>query len=186
MAQKTNNVTFTKKSADQWVKAGTWANGLKLKSHKSVNSIEFAQQYSKNKMAWDKAFEFLKNTDLDTIKPGKYVLDGENVFVSVTEEPTKELGNAKWESHHKYIDLQYVIKGEEKMGIAPVSAAKPIAEFDDKKDVGFYMSLAKSEKYYVAKPGTFFLFFPADAHRPSIKVKGCDTDKKLVVKIKVR
>lgn len=185
IAQTKANSTFTKMSADKWVKAGTWANGLKLKAHKSVNSIEFAGQYSKNKASWDKAFDFLRNTDLDTIKPGKYVLDGENVFVSVTEGPTKLIENAKWEAHHKYIDIQYVIKGKEKMGIAPISTAKPIAEFDEKKDVGFYDSLAKASAYYVAVPGTFFVFFPSDAHRPSIKVKGFDSDKKLVVKIRV-
>ena len=27
MAQTTNNVTFTKQSATQWIKAGSWANG---------------------------------------------------------------------------------------------------------------------------------------------------------------
>jgi biofilm protein TabA len=185
IAQTTGNSTFTKQSADKWVKAGTWAKGLKLKAHKSVNSIEFAEQYSKNKASWDKAFDFLKNTDLDTIKQGKYILDGENVFVSVTEGPTKLIENAKWEAHHKYIDIQYVIMGKEKMGIAPISSAKPKTVFDEKKDVGFYDSLAKSSAYYVAKPGTFFIFFPSDAHRPSIKVKGFDSDKKLVVKIKV-
>jgi len=185
IAQTTETSTFAKQSADKWVKAGTWANGLKLKAHKSVNSIEFVEQYSKNKASWDKAFDFLKNTDLDTIKPGKYVLDGENVFVSVTEGPTKTFETSKWEAHHKYIDIQYVIKGKEKMGIAPISAAKPITEFDDKKDVGFFNAVDQTSTYYVAKPGTFFIFFPSDAHRPSIKVKGFDSDKKLVVKIKV-
>jgi len=185
MAQTSNNGTFTKQSADKWVKAGTWANGCKLKAHKSVNSIEFAEQYSKNKVYWDKAFDFLKNTDLDTLKPGKYVLDGENVFVSVTEGPTKAFVDSKWEAHHKYIDLQYIIKGKEKMGIAPIETAVPKTEFDETKDVGFFDTSAKASKYYVAKPGTFFLFFPSDAHRPSIRVKGFDTDKKLVVKIKV-
>jgi len=185
IAQTTVNYAFTEQSADKWVKAGTWANGLTLKAHKSVNSIEFAKQYSMNKTTWDKAFDFMKSTDLDTLKPGKYILDGENVFISVTEGPTKTLENAKWEAHHKYIDIQYVIKGKEKMGITPVSTVTPIAEFDDKKDVGFYTTAEKTEKYYVAKPGTFFIFFPSDAHRPSIKVKGTDTDKKLVVKIKV-
>ena len=185
MAQTTNNVTFTKQSAAQWVKAGTWSNDCKLKPHNSVNATEFAEQYSKNKVYWDKAFEFLKNTDLDTLNPGKYVLDGENVFVSVTEGPTKELENAKWEAHHKYIDLQYIIKGKETMGIAPIETAVPKTEFDDTKDVGFFDVSSKSSKYFVALPGTFFLFFPSDAHRPSIKVTGIDTDKKLVVKIKV-
>jgi len=185
IAQTKENLVITKQGADKWVNAGAWANGLKLKPHKSVNSIEFAEQYSKNKASWDKAFDFLKNTDLDKLKPGKYVLDGENVFVSVTEGPTKILEDSKWEAHHKYIDIQYVIEGQEKMGIAPISTARTITEFDEKKDVGFYNSLAKTGKYYVAKPGTFFIFFPSDAHRPGIKVKGFDSDKKLVVKIKV-
>jgi len=185
MAQTTDNTTFAKQSAEKWVKAGTWANGCKLKPHKSVNATEFAEQYSKNKVYWDKAFDFLKNTDLDTLKPGKYVLDRENVFVSVTEGLTKTIENAKWEAHHKYIDLQYIIKGKETMGIAPIEMAVPKTEFDDKKDLGFFDVSSKASKYYIAKPGTFFLFFPSDAHRPSIKVKGFDTVKKLVVKIRI-
>ena len=90
------------------------------------------------------------------------MLDEENVFVSVTEGPTKLIENAKWEAHHKYIDIQYAIMGKEKMGIAPISSAKPKAEFDEKKYVGFYDSLAKASKYYVAVSGTFFIFFPSD------------------------
>ena len=185
MAQTTENETFTKQSAAKWVKAGTWANGCKLKPHKSVNAEEFAGQYSKNKGYWDKAFDFLKNTDLDTLKPGKYVLDGENVFVSVTEGPTKAFEDSKWEAHHKYLDIQYVIRGKEKMGIAPIETAVPTTEFDNIKDVGFFNAPEKTAKYYLAEPGTFFIFFPSDAHRPSIKVEGVETDKKLVVKIKV-
>jgi YhcH/YjgK/YiaL family protein len=40
-------------------------------------------------------------------------------------------------------------------------------------------------KFYTAKPGTFFLFFPQDVHRPNIKVKGYDLVKKLVIKIRM-
>jgi biofilm protein TabA len=184
-AQSTGNQTFTKQSANKWVKSGTWAKGLKLKVHKSVNAVEFAEQYAKNQVWWDKAFEFLKNTDLETLKTGKYPLDGENVFVSVTEGPTKTMDVSKWEAHHKYLDIQYVIKGKEKMGKAPISVAKPLVDFENVKDIGFFSVEAKSAKYYLAVPGTFFIFFPSDAHRPSLKVEGFDTDKKLVVKIRV-
>lgn len=185
MAQTTDRVTYTKQSATKWVKAGAWANGSKLKPHKSVNETEFAEQYSNNKEYWDKAFDFLKNTDLDIVKPGKYALDGENVFVSVTEGSTKEFEASKWEAHRKYVDIQYVIKGKEKMGIAPVETAISKTKFNDTKDIGFFEIPAKMAKYYVAKTGSFFIFFPSDAHRPGIKVKNFDMDKKLVVKIKM-
>jgi biofilm protein TabA len=38
-------------------------------------------------------------------------------------------------------------------------------------------------KYYTAEQGKFFLFFPNNAHRPTIKIDGYDTVKKIVIKI---
>jgi biofilm protein TabA len=184
-AQQSNNQSFTQQRANKWLKEKAWADGLKLKIHKSANVVEFATQYARNKSGWDKAFAFLKNTDLDTIKPGRYVLDGENVFVSVTESPTKAFIASRFEAHRKYIDLQYVIKGKEKMGVAPIKNSKLTEDFDSGKDIGFYITEPQVTRYYVAKPGTFFLFFPSDAHCPGIRVNGFESDTKLVVKIRV-
>nr|MBA4140621.1 YhcH/YjgK/YiaL family protein [Segetibacter sp.] len=39
-------------------------------------------------------------------------------------------------------------------------------------------------KYYTAEPGTFFIAFPKDIHRPGLEVDGKGTEKKLVIKIK--
>jgi biofilm protein TabA len=36
---------------------------------------------------------------------------------------------------------------------------------------------------YSATPGTFFIFFPSDVHRPSITPGGNKVDKKLVIKV---
>jgi beta-galactosidase beta subunit len=46
------------------------------------------------------------------------------------------------------------------------------------------MTLPKVVQPFIFRaPGTFFLFFPTDAHRPGIKVEGNDVVKKLVIKI---
>jgi len=176
--------TWTKEKAAKWFQSGDWLNGLKLKAHDSTDQIEFAIQYHKNKALWDKAFAYLKNTDLETLAVGKYPIDGDNLFASVTENPTKNFEDTKWESHRKYIDLQYVIKGKEKMGVTPVSTATVTVPYDEKKDNANYTSNAG--RYYEAQPGTFFLFFPQEAHRPNIKIEGCDVDKKIVLKIRVQ
>lgn len=181
--QSQTSGTWSKEDAGKWFKGGEWLNGLKLNAHESTDQIEFANQYHKNKALWDKAFAFLKNTNLDTIRAGKYPIDGDNLYASVTENPTKDFDKTKWEAHKKYIDVQYVIKGKEKIGVAPFSTATVVTPYDETKDVGFYSS--NDGKFYEAQPGTFFIFFPQDAHRPNIKIEGCDVDKKIVLKVRV-
>lgn len=182
--QSVTRDSWTEKKAKEWLDKGEWKNGWKVSAHPSVNAKEFAYQYHLNKALWDKAFEFLKNTDLDTISPGKYILDGENLFVSVTESAIKPFEETKWEAHKKYIDIQYVIQGKEKMGIIPVEKVSVLDIFDEAKDLGFYTAPEKEAKYHEATPEAFLVFFPGDAHRPAIRVAGFDANKKLVVKIK--
>jgi len=177
-----DTTAWNEKTASKWLHSKEWRNGLKMKVHSSVNPIIFAQQYHKNKAIWDKAFAFLRDSDLNALKPGKYVIDGDNAYATITEGPEKTFEQSAWESHRKYIDLQYVIKGKEKMGVAPVATATVIKPYNDKTDGANYTA---DGQYYVAEPGTFLLFFPGDAHRPNIKVDGYDTVKKIVIKIKV-
>jgi len=173
--------TWTEKSAAKWVHKGKWKNGLNLKVHPSVNNVMFAEQYAKNKGAWDKAFAFLRDSDLSALTVGKHVIDGDNVYALVTEAPSKEFDKSAWESHKNYIDLQHVITGEEKIGEAPVATATVTKPYDAAKDLANY---ATEGKFYLATPDIFFLFFPGEAHRPNIKVAGYDVVKKVVVKIR--
>jgi biofilm protein TabA len=172
----------SKKEAEKWFKKKEWMGGLQLQPHKSVDVQEFAKQYRLNKKYWDEAFAFIKNHDLNNLAVGKYPIDGDNVFASVTEDPTKDFDKTKWESHRKYIDLQYVINGEEKIGVCPIVKATVTKPYDEKSDAANYQAVGKT---YTAVPGTFFIFFPAYAHRPNITPGGNKVDKKLVIKIKV-
>lgn len=168
------------KANEKWFKRQEWLGGLKLKPDATIDAQEFARQYHANKKYWDEAFAFLKNNDLAKLAPGKYTIDGDNVYAFVTDDPTKDYEVSKWESHKKYIDLQYVISGEEKIGVAPVADVKLTEPYDAEKDIAHYSGPGK---LYDAKPGTFFIFFPGTAHRPNITTGGNKTDKKIVIKI---
>jgi biofilm protein TabA len=181
-AQTADSVAAVKK-ADHWVKSHAWARELKIKPDASINSVEFQKQYESNKALWDKVFRFLGDSKLATLAPGKYVIDGDNAYATIAEGAPKKLEDVKWESHRKYIDLQYVIAGEVKIGVAPVSTATVIMPYDEAKDIANYTA---GGKYYIATPAEFFLFFPQNAHRPDIKVDGYDTLKKLVIKIRYK
>lgn len=174
--------TDSLKIAQDWVKSHEWANGLSIKVNADVNALEFYRQYQKNKTAWNKAFAYLADKEnLKTAKPGMYPIDGKDVYASITEGPEKTEETAKWEAHRKYIDLQYVINGKERIGVAPIASATVTKPYDEAKDSGNFTA---DGKYYIATPEEFFLFFPPDVHRPNLHVDGYDIVKKLVIKIK--
>ena len=171
---------WTKHKAKKWFKKKEWLGGLQLQPHKSVNALEFARQYQLHKIYWDKAFAFLKEHDLQTLATGRHPIDGDNVYATVTETPTKNFDSTRWESHQKYIDLQYVIRGDEKIGVSPITKLSVTKTYDAARDVANYSG---DGKFYTAVPGSFFLFFPSDGHRPSISTGGNKANKKIVIKI---
>jgi len=173
---------WTQAKADKWFADHKYLDGLKLVPAPSTNKIEFAKQYNANKTVWDKVFAYLKTTDLDALPVGKYAIEGTTATVAVTDNPTKEYDKTSWESHRKFIDLQYVVTGAEKMEAAPIITLKVTDEYIDAKDVAHYQGTGTQ---YVANQGTFFLFFPADGHRVNIKADGSEHDKKIVIKIPV-
>ncbi len=179
-AQSGYPVTWTKHSAKKWFNKKEWLNGTPLKPHESIDKAEFARQYAANKIYWDKAFSFLKEHTLTTLSTGKHPIDGTNVFATVTEDPSKDFDKTQWESHRKYIDLQCVITGEEKMGKYPFLKLTVTKPYDETRDVANYSG---DGKIYDIKAGSFIIFFPADAHRPNITPGGNKPVKKIVIKV---
>ena len=181
-AQQVDTSLWTAKSARKWLKDRDWSDGIDVKVSPTVDQIEFAKQYHANKAYWDAAFAFMRDKNLRDLPPGKYSIDGDKVFATITYAPSKEFDQSAWESHRKYIDLQYVIKGKEKIGVSPLADATVVKPYDETRDGANYTA---GGKFYIATPKEFFLFFPNDVHRPNIKVPGYDTVKKLVIKIRV-
>ena len=66
-------------------------------------------------------FHYLQTADLTNTAPGRVEIDGDQVFALVQEYNTKPKEQGFWESHRKYIDIQYVVSGSEHMGYANLS-----------------------------------------------------------------
>ena len=67
------------------------------------------------------------------------------------------------------------------MGKTPVENINITDPYNEKKDIGF--GTYDKGDYYDVEPGTFLIFFPINGHRPSLKLEGCDKDKKVVIKV---
>lgn len=128
------------------------------------------------------AFTYLKETDFSKIQLGKYEIDGDNVFALVNEYNTKDESDGKLEAHKKYIDVQFVVKGKELMGYAPLENQKIIDDYNEQNDITFFSG---EKSFTQVDEGMFAIFFPTDVHLPGIKVNESAYVKKVVIKVKV-
>ena len=132
---------------------------------------------------YDKAVDFLQNTDLENLAPGKYEIDGRNVYANVTEYTTIPWEEAKYESHHDYTDIQYMITGTETMTYAPVDALNVTVPYNEEKDCVFYDNANPGLKVVVGA-GEYMIFNPWDGHKPKAADGEPAPIKKVIVKIK--
>lgn len=124
---------------------------------------------------------FLRRTDFSTIKPGRYEIDGTSIYAIVQDYVTKPKEEGRWEAHRKYIDLQYVAAGEERIGYADINRLTPGA-YDESKD---FLPLSGDGDYVTLTTGMFMLLYPHDGHMPGIQTMARCTVRKGVVKIAV-
>ena len=128
---------------------------------------------------FDKYLEVLKNLTPD-VELGRHELtDGAfyNVCDVKEQKPTSE---GVWESHKKFIDIQYILTGTEVMGYADIDTLKVTKEYTEDGDY----ALHEGEGVFMKlKAGDFAVFAPMDAHMPGC---GDATSKKVIVKVPVK
>ena len=85
----------------------------------------------------------------------------------------------RWEAHRKNIDLQFVLTGEEHVGVVPIGrlVADP---YDAEKDI---MWLTGEGDRVTLRPGEFVLLWPEDAHMPAMAIDTPMPVLKVVIKI---
>lgn len=147
-----------------------------------IDKLSNSQLYSGLGERINKAFAYLKGTDFSKMEIGKYEIDGDNIFAIVNEYQTKDAREGKLEAHKKYIDVQYVAKGSELMGYAPLENQKVIDEYNEQNDITFFSG---EKSFAKVDEEMFAIFFPTDVHLPGIKLNKSAYVKKVVIKVKV-
>ena len=131
------------------------------------------------------ALEFLQKTDWSSKADGKYVIDGDKIVANLATYTTKPKQECKAETHIKYIDIQYMVKGTEKMGYSPLLVGQEIEEDCSKdKDAIFYKNITDENEIIVSEK-MYTIFYPTDIHRPSCMIIAPSEIRKIVVKIAI-
>ncbi len=122
---------------------------------------------------------FLAETDFSTLPDGRVDIDGQNVFANIMTVDTKPANDTP-EAHRRYIDIQFLISGQEKIAVGPLEAMAEEVEARPQGDIWFYHG--ELDPVTIGN-GRFAVLFPGDAHAPGIAVGAPATVRKVVVKV---
>ena len=128
------------------------------------------------------AFDYLAAFDPSTAD-GKYPIDEDRVYAQVQSYATKPAAEKKWESHRRYLDVQYVVSGRERMTVAPLGALADATPYNDAKDVINYAGPSAETSSVYLEGGQFAIFFPEDGHQPGVQAGESGDVRKVVVKV---
>lgn len=148
-----------------------------------LDKIENASLYHAIHPGIAKALDYIKSTAFADLPMGKHEIEGDSLFVILKESPTRPFEDQLLESHIKYIDVQYVVQGVEKMGVTMKAGQEPKKAYDDADD---YMLFDEPYDIITVKSGMFAIFFPDDIHMPDLATGEPSLVKKAVFKVKIQ
>ena len=126
--------------------------------------------------------EWLRDAKPD-IEKGVYELSP-GVKAIVSEYTTKEVNENGYEAHREYIDIQYLLKGSEKICCLPLEYLKETKAYKAEIDAAFYEEENVKPQEMEIGNGYFAVFFPQDAHEPCLVFRNPQEVKKIVIKVK--
>ena len=129
------------------------------------------------------AIAYIEQLNFSDYEKGKHVVN-EDFYFLIQEYVAKDPKVARFEAHKNYVDIQYIIEGKEAMEVAPLEKMEVMNPYNPEKDVEHYHHKDGAAKFVVTKGG-YAVFYPADAHKPGVRVGDNKKVKKIVGKVRV-
>ena len=126
----------------------------------------------------DEAFDAVNALTEYEDKKNYPLSNGNRFFIAVQSTKAPDLA----EAHRNYLDIQYIVKGRETMGWAPVDTLTLSGEFNEQKDKGMYSGHCD---FMDIAEGYCYVVYPEDAHMPGRHLDVPNDFVKVVVKLKV-
>lgn len=127
------------------------------------------------------ALQYLSKTDFAKMAPGRYDIDGDNVYAMVQVYTTMPVSECTLEAHKKYIDVQFMADGEECIGYEPFDYQEISEPYHENEDYWLFKGNPTLLKY---TKGMFAVLYPQDLHMPKVISGGSMPVIKVVVKVR--
>jgi YhcH/YjgK/YiaL family protein len=152
-----------------------------------LDQLKHAAAYRHLSAGFAAGIDYLLSSDFDHTPDGRYEIIGSQNFAIVQSYTTKPPERGRWEAHRKYADIQYMIAGGERMGLAPIERVKVEQAYDMERDLEFFTlnGGAGVAQVVTVEQGSFAIFLPHDVHMPTLMVERPATVRKVVVKVRL-
>ena len=131
---------------------------------------------------FNNVYDFIKGHNMPDIAEGRHEVNGHGAFALVKEYVTKDISETFVECHRKFIDIQILLKGTERIGICSKAECKEYA-YDPDKDL---QKLEGELNFIKMDLNSFAIFFPSDGHMPELKYGDLkEKVKKIVFKVPI-
>lgn len=148
-----------------------------------IDVLKNLQLYKCVNSRFSELFSYILNTDFSRFQTGKHETNIEGVFFLVNEYTTKIENLHIIEGHRTYIDVQYMISGEELIDFEPLKHQSVNRDYDQEAD--YILFNADCPNQVLLAKGMVAIFFPKDLHMPSYAYKQPSTIRKIVFKVKI-
>ena len=121
-----------------------------------------------------------------SLENGSYDVDYNGIKMNVGKYFTKKENDKFWESHKRYLDVQIMIDGSERVAINDIRNMRE-KSFDSERD----LIILDGDKMFdvIIENGDVLVFFPNDVHKPELDIfnseneEKCEDNKKIVTKV---
>ena len=121
-----------------------------------------------------------------SLENGSYDIGYNGIKMNVGKYFTKKENDKFWESHKRYLDVQIMIDGSERVVFNDIRNMKE-KSFDPERD----LVILEGNKLFdiVIENGDVLVFFPNDVHKPELDIldseneEECENKKKIVTKV---
>lgn len=143
------------------------------------DSLKHLEQYKGIFPRLYRGLELLRTTDFSALEDKLYEVEGRDLFFSLQSYESKPANDTP-EAHRDYIDIQFLVEGAEKIGVALLEDMTEEVEGHPDSDIWFYHGPLDE---ITLSGDRFAVFFPGDAHAPGIAPGQPAPCRKCVVKV---
>lgn len=145
--------------------------------------LDNAQQYYVFGPLFQKAFEWLKETDIMALELGRHDIVGNDLYALVQEYNTRTVDECEMETHLEFIDIQYIAQGYEYIAYADQSKMKPATYIRKNIPDTILYEKEYNNKIFMEK-GDIAIFFLNDAHMPRRNALVPNVVRKVIIKLR--
>lgn len=150
-----------------------------------VDSIKNAYLYKGLNEDIDKVLDVASTLTSEGFETGRRVIDGDKVFINFVSYETKAREVSKSEAHKLYVDVMYMVEGNETIYVKPTCKLKNITKEYDPAIEALIADLDDDVTAVRLEEGMFCILFPDDAHAPACVCDKAMTVKKIIGKVKI-